>query len=391
MRFRYLVLLIGFYLTTALADFSDSSIQLHPVFPADGPFILEINGNWPSDCHPGEQRPVIKAFDGDSVLIEFEFIVIHVTCNDTVTPYRVLVDMSEVVRTGLPFGDSLNVTVNFGEAILEQTVALVCTQGVDCAEFPDGHVKPVPGVYHSLELKNQGLLLARQNTGMAIYPLSYDEAGASEWLITGNHIREDSFFGNISRWSGGDCFGCEATDATPEITSIGHLSVLIDGPGVLQVKVNDGPFTKYESLVYGYFTFRVGQSGEQTLVDLEGRWGISENRGNIPGLGDLTEFFPGAIDIVLKDIVTAEPSIQQDGQVSYLLSTPTGEMLGELVCKGQTSSDGSTNVCDYIDPTDAAEPLFLFYQESPSNLSIEYGRAVDAIGTNPGGKMVRMD
>ena len=106
MRFRYLVLLIGFYLTTALADFSDSSIQLHPVFPADGPFILEINGNWPSDCHPGEQRPVIKAFDGDSVLIEFEFIVIHVTCNDTVTPYRVLVDMSEVVRTGLPFPHS---------------------------------------------------------------------------------------------------------------------------------------------------------------------------------------------------------------------------------------------------------------------------------------------
>jgi len=391
MRFRYLVLLIGFCLTTAWGDFSDSSIQLHPVFPADGPYILEINGNWPSDCHPGEQRPVIKAFDGNSVSIEFEFIIIHITCNDTVTPYRVLVDMSEVVRTGMSFGDSLDVLVNFDGAILEQTVPLVCTQGMECTDLSGRHAKPVPGLYESPGLDKQGILLARQNTGMAVFPLSYDESGASEWLITGGHMREDSFFGEIFRWSGGDCFGCEASGTTPQMTSIGHLSVLVDGPDALQVKLDDGLFTKYQSLVYGYAVFRVGPSGEQTLIDLEGRWGISENRGTNPPLGDLTEFFPGAFDIVLEDIVTADSPIQQDGQVSYLVSTPTGETLGQLVCKGQTSPDGNTNICNFIDPTDAAEPLFLFYQDGHSNLSIEYGRAVIAIGVAPGGKAVRMD
>jgi hypothetical protein len=61
------------------------------------------------------------------------------------------------------------------------------------------------------------------------------------------------------------------------------------------------------------------------------------------------------------------------------------------VCKGETSIDGATNVCEFIDPTDAAEPLFLFYQDGPSNLSIEYGRPLIAVGIAPGGKAVRLD
>ena len=69
----------------------------------------------------------------------------------------------------------------------------------------------------------------------------------------------------------------------------------------------------------------------------------------------------------------------------------TGETLGQLVCKGQTGFDGSTNVCEFIDSTDSAEPLFLFYQVGPSDLSIEYGRALIAIGVAPGGKAVRLD
>jgi hypothetical protein len=50
-----------------------------------------------------------------------------------------------------------------------------------------------------------------------------------------------------------------------------------------------------------------------------------------------------------------------------------------------------TNVCEFIDPTDAAEPLFLFYQDGPSSLSIEYGRPVIDVGIEPGGMAVRLD
>jgi len=391
MKPRYLLLLVSFCVNTSWADFSNSSIQLHPVYPADESFILEISGDWPSDCHPGEQLPVIRAFDENSVTIEFDIVIVHVTCNEVVTPYRVLVDMSSVVRTDIVFDDSLDVVVGFDELKLEQTVSLVCNQGVDCTQSPQGQQKPVAGLYHAPELNNQGILLARQKTGMGVFPLSYNESGASEWLISGGHMLEDSFFGKIYRWNGGDCFDCEATGTTPEKTSLGYLSVLVDGPGVLQVKLNDGLFREYQSLVYGYLVFRVGPHGEQTLIDLEGRWGISENRGTHPPLGDLTEFFPGAFDVFLEDIVTADSPIQQDGQVSYLVSTPIGETLGQLVCKGQTGDDGNTNICEFIDPTDAAEPLFLFYQDGPSNLSIEYGRALDSTEIAPGGKALRMD
>jgi hypothetical protein len=202
---------------------------------------------------------------------------------------------------------------------------------------------------------------------------------------------EDSFFADVLRLSGGDCFGCEPTGATPKMESIGHLSVLADRPGVLQVKVNDGLFLEYQSLVFGYPTFQLGPAGEQTLVDLEGRWGISENRGTNPPLGDLTEFFPGAFDIEREEMVTNDDGILPAGELSYLVTSLGGETLGQLVCKGQSGPDGRSSLCEFIDPSDAAEPLFLFYQQGPSRLAIEYGRPVIAVGVPPGGQAVRLD
>ena len=375
-----------------LADFSRSQAVLHPRFPGTGPFIIEISGIWPTDCHPGEQKPVIESFDGHAVEIGFEIIVVHVTCNASDTRYRALVDMSEVVRTSKPLGDMLDVRVSFGENILEQALELVCPQDWDCASLSGNQQRPEPGLYSSPGLANQGLLVARQNGAMAIFPLVYDESGRSEWLFTGNRMLEDSFFTEVLRFSGGDCFGCEPTVTKPEMTAIGHLSVLVDRPGVLQVKVNDGLFTAYQRLVFGYHAFQVGPASEQTLIDLEGRWGISENHGTNPPLGDLTEFFPGAFDIKFEgSSVPTDNVIPPVGQVSYLVTTLTGETLGQLVCKGQTGFDGTTNVCEFIDPTDAEEPLFLFYQDGPSSLSIEFGRPLIAVGIAPGGKAVRLD
>ena len=160
---------------------------------------------------------------------------------------------------------------------------------------------------------------------------------------------------------------------------------------MLQVKINDGLFVEYRVLTFGYRTFQLGPGGEQTLVDLEGRWGISENRGTNPPLGDLTEFFPGAFDIALDDFASIDEEPPTAGQVTYVVKTATGDVLGQLVCKGQTGLDDVTNVCEFIDPTDAAEPLFLFHQHGPSRLAIEYGRALIAIGVAPGGVAVRLD
>jgi len=386
-----IVLLLALLPSSLFADFSRSQTVLHPRFPGTSPFIIEISGIWPTDCHPGEQKPVVESFDGRTVEIEFEIIIVHITCNITDTSYRVLVDMSEVVSTNKPQGDKLDVHVSFQGETLEQTLDLVCPEGSDCDSFSGDQQRPEEGLYYAPGLANQGLLLARQNNAMAIYPLVYDESGNSQWLFTGNVMVKDSFFTDVLSLSGGDCFGCEPTGAEPEMNTIGHLSVLVDRPGVLQVKLDDGLFSEYQTLVFGYTTFQVGPTNEQTLVDLEGRWGISENRGTNPPLGDLTDFFPGAFDIQFEDLVPVDNEVPPVGQVSYLVTTPTGETLGQLVCKGQTGFDGSTNVCEFIDPTDAAEPLFLFYQDGPSSLSIEFGRPLIAVGVAPGGKAVRLD
>ena len=55
-------------LSSALwADFSRSHATLHPRYPGTGPFIIEISGTWPSDCHPGEQKPLVESFAGRTV------------------------------------------------------------------------------------------------------------------------------------------------------------------------------------------------------------------------------------------------------------------------------------------------------------------------------------
>jgi len=376
---------------SALADFSRSDAVLHPAFPGGGPFIIEISGTWPTDCHPGEQKPVVESFDGQTLEIGFEIIVVHITCNDTDTSYRVLVDMSESLRTGPPVGESLRLRAHFEGAEFEQTLDLVCPDDATCETGDAAPRGAEPGLYFSPALANQGLLVARQGTGTAIYPLVYDESGRNEWLYAGAHMVEDTFFAEVLRLSGGDCFGCEPTGAKPDMTSAGYLSVLADRPGLLQVKSNDGLFVEYESLIFGYRTYSLGPEGAQTLIDLEGRWGISENRGTNPPLGDLTEFIPAAFDLQRTAAAETAPEFSLAGQVSYRLSSPGGEVLGDLVCKGEVAPDGSGAACDFIDPTDAAEPLFRFYQQGPYRLAIEYARPVIAIGTPPGGQAVRLD
>jgi len=390
-KLLYILLLLTLLQSSASADFSRSQADLHPRFPGNGPFIIEISGTWPTDCHPGEQKPVVKSFDGQTVQIEFEIVVIHITCNTSDTPYRVLVDMSEAVRASQPQFDSLTIQADFQGEAFDQSVALVCPKGSDCANQSGSRPGAEPGLYFAPDLANQGLLVARQGTATAIYPLVYDESGRSEWLYTGAHMVEDSFFAEILRLSGGDCFGCESTGAVPDMDPIGHLSVLADRPGLLQVKTNDSLFVEYQSLVFGFRTFSVGPVGDQLLIDLDGRWGISENQGTDPPLGDLTEFFPGAFDLEFDEAIPFDEELERAGQVTYLLKSPVGDTLGELLCKGQTASDGVSNVCEFIDPTDVAEPLFLFYQRGPTRLTIEYGRPVIAEGVPPGGEAVRLD
>ena len=77
--------------------------------------------------------------------------------------------------------------------------------------------------------------------------------------------------------------------------------------------------------------------------------------------------------------------------VVYMVSSITGQELGQLYCELRSTSPGYIEGCSFIDPTDQAEPLLLFYSKGPSTLSIEYGRPLPAIGTPPSGEAIRLD
>jgi hypothetical protein len=315
---------------------------------------------------------------------------VHVTCNDVDTPYRVLLDMSETLRDNMALGDQLSIRVDFQGDSIESTIDLVCRAGEECSSLTNERQQLRAGLYGATELSRQGLLLVRQNSAMGVFPLVYDESGRAEWLFAGKHFSGDGFFSELLRPEGGDCFGCEPTGVTPDLAPLGFLTVLFDSPGVIQVKINDGLFTEYQSTVFGYGIFRVGVDGEQEIIDIEGRWGLNENRGTNPPLADITEFFPGAFDIIFESYIPADNLTQTAGLLGYLVTTLTGEPLGQLFCHGQTDHDHNS-ACEFVDPTDAAEPLFMFYQKGPEVLSIEYGRVYVEMGDAPGGTAIRLD
>lgn len=276
MKVRYLLLLLIFSINTGWADFSDTDVDYHPtIVDANQPFIIDVTGEWPTDCDPGDQKPVISEYTGDTVLIEFETIVEHEACGYVLTPYRVLVDMSDVI--GSVEGDfpSIEITIRFdGQELIVQAPES-CTEPCD-APKPE-NINPEAGLYFSKGLDKQGLLLARQNLRMAAYPLIYDEAGSSEWVFGGSGIVEDVFFTDLYELTGGQCLGCPAPADPPQMDIVGKLSMLMDSEGIIQVKVNDGLFVTYEQTDFGYGRIRTGSMSPGSVADLSGRWAFVED------------------------------------------------------------------------------------------------------------------
>lgn len=371
------------------ADFSHSAVSLHPTYPGANPFIISISGIWPTDCHPGEQLPVVRSFDGHTVEIEFEIIVVHVTCNETETPYRSLVDMYEIVDISPPLNQTLRIHVTFDGAKLEQSLDLVCPDGEDCSNYAGSAVLPERGLYFTTARAREGLLVARQNQTTVLYPLVYNEAGNAQWLFGAAQSVDATFFAPLTRWHGGDCFDCEPSGAQAQPTNAGHISALVAGPDSIWVQLNERPFSEYHKLVYGYEVFVPGGEGHST--DLSGRWALRENHGTDPPLGDLSEILPPAFEIALDYIVESDGDSPTLTSVVYLVTSITGQELGQLVCELRSVSGGNSDSCSFIDSTDEAEPLLLFYPKGPSNLSIVYGRPLPAIGTPPGGTAIRLD
>jgi len=308
MKTRHLFPLLFIFLNPAWADFTNTKVWHHPLYlTANEPYLIDLRGEWPTDCHPGEQKPVISEYTGDSVLIEFETILEHVTCNEVVTPYRVLVDMSDVIDTAEKEYDFIDITVRYDGFELEEQLTTFC--GLWCDPPPPPRdIKPEAGLYHSDGLEKQGLLLARQNQRMGVFPLIYDESGSSEWLLASGGIVEDVFFADLYELTGGQCLGCMPPDEPVEMNKVGKFSMLMDSQGLVQVKVNDGLFSTYEQTDFGYGSRDVGGHPNRRIPDLSGRWAYVEDVPDSPLVveGDSVKD-PLVFDIKLESVTVVEP------------------------------------------------------------------------------------
>jgi len=355
MQFRYLFLLTLFCLNTSWAEFSDAFFQLHPAQPKGGePYLIEITGEWPTDCHPGEQKPVISDYTGDTTLIEFETIVEHVTCNDVVTPYRVLIDMSDVIDSVTGAFLNIEVSLRFDGTEFTETLALVCI----CSPVPVGpQINPEAGLYGSSGLEKQGLLLARQNQRMAAYPLIYDESGSSEWVFAPGGIVEDVFFATLYELTGGQCLGCPPPDEQPELNEVGKLTLLMDSQGLVQMKVNDGLFIAYEQTEFGYGSRDVGGNPKRRIPDLSGRWAFVEIDGSPPSLSTPppTSILPLVFDIALESVFKPDPRFSPPfpGNVTFSIQNIDGVDVAQMLCEyhlAESNLDGLELSCELNSP-----------------------------------------
>ena len=118
---------------------------------------------------------------------------------------------------------SIDVTLRFAGTEYMKTLRLVCT----CSPSRRPPLNPEAGLYSSEGLEKQGLILARQNQRMAVYPLIYDESGSSEWLFGGGGIVEEVYFVNLNEFTNGQCLGCLPPDEPPQMDVVGKLTMLM--------------------------------------------------------------------------------------------------------------------------------------------------------------------
>ena len=396
MKTVYLILLSALCFSTVRADFSDTGVYAHPLYWVSyEPYLLDIKGNWSSDCHPGEQKPVISEYTGDSVLIEFEIITERVNCNDVLTPYRVLVDMGDVVDDVAGEFPSIDVTIRFGGDEHMERVFQGCPL---CSPVPPPRdVKPESGIYYSNGLEKQGLLIARQNQRMGVYPLIYDEAGSSEWVLGPGGIVEDVFFAELYESTGGQCLGCPPPDDPPQMGVVGKISMLMDSEDLIQVKINDGLFTTYEPSEFGYGEFTVmglEDGGAYTIPDLSGRWAFSDDESVFSQTTPPpTAILPLVFDVGLKTVDPDDPpppviTPPPTQYAQFSVFDITGEPVAELRCGYRNEV-----VCDLKSPTiDEFEDWFEVRMLSLERMTMKNMAPNDGQGIGRGtGTAVRID
>jgi hypothetical protein len=106
---------------------------------------------------------------------------------------------------------------------------------------------------------------------------------------------------------------------------IGRIAMVFDSEGVAQVKIDEGEFTEYRALDYGYGHAPPGG----TLPNLVGRWALTDTQFETQFNGSVP---PGAVLPLVFDIELASGPVQP-GQVEYQLFDPWGDFGTTIRCE----------------------------------------------------------
>jgi hypothetical protein len=311
-----------------------------------------------------------------------------------VTPFRVLVDMSDVTDSVTGVFTDIAVTLKFGGTEFTKSLNLICI----CSPVPKGpNIKPESGIYYSEGLEKQGLLLARQHQRMGAYPLIYDESGSSEWVLGPGGIVEDVFFAVLLESTGGQCLDCPPSEEPPQMNVIGKISMLMDSEGEIQVKINDGLFKTYKPSVFGYGEFEKVAVDESVgnIPDLTGRWAFVKN-GPPAVLGSSAvpnSFLPLVFDVKVRNDVQPplpdRPPSPVDN-VLYSILDMAGEEVTAMRCFYDKDTGPDIKMYCYLYPGEANESFSVGLQSIER--MVIFNNAPIFEGQSPGiGVYVRID
>ena len=165
--------------------------------------------------------------------------------------------------------------------------------------------------------------------------------------------------------------------------AVGDIAILVDSQGVIQAKIDDGLFTTYELLDFGYGSRDIGGNPNHRVPDLSGRWALVEDYLLVPQLPPSDNNHapvPMVFDITLESVDVQQPPItlsppMPPGYVMFAIRDKSGTELHQLKCDygSDWENPEAEVVCTISDPeVNDGDALYRFVMLSPERLKINW-------------------
>lgn len=261
-------LLLALVFTPALAQLDQVNVSIHPApVMQDEPLVIELEGEWPDGCIPRFRLTTIRP---DLIAItDFADRDLRL-CAAVITPFRQILDTRSQIDADWRWSEELTLLLLNADSQEDPIELTLNTE--ESGDFGPQFL-PSSGIYQTKDFPGQGLVVARQGETTLLYPLSYDETGATEWWLVAGRQVGSVIFADLLTLEGGRCLICSEglVSGPPVIRDTGDVVVLTGAPGgELEVRFGDVRTVTYQPLLFGHRRFVLAP--DAVLPDLSGDW-----------------------------------------------------------------------------------------------------------------------